>query len=82
VVVGTVTVGEKIVEVCVTVAVVDVVCENNDTDRTVVEVSIVTLSIEVETCVLVIDVVEDVLSTLRTVSLYVVVVVVNDVLVV
>jgi len=66
----------------VVVTVVDVVCVNTDSDWTIWVVSNVILSHVVETCVEVTDVVVDVLSTLRTVSVFDEVVVVRDVLVV
>ncbi len=60
---GTVTVGEKMVDVSVSVTVVDFVSVNHNVDCTVAVVSNVMLSSEVETRVAVTDVVVDVVST-------------------
>lgn len=62
-VVGTATVGERYVDVSMTVTVVDVVSVNHNVDWTVAVVSNVMLSQELETCVAVTDVVVDVVST-------------------
>jgi len=62
-VVGTVTVGEKVVDVSVSVTVVGLVSVNHSVDWTVAVVSNVMLSNEVETRVAVTDVVVDVVST-------------------
>lgn len=61
-VVGMVTVGEKIVDVWVSVTVVDMVSENHCIDWTVVTVSNTTLSQEVEVYVAVTVVVVEVVS--------------------
>lgn len=61
-VVGTVTVGEKILDVWISVTVVDTVSENHSTDWTVAIVSNTTLSQEVEVYVAVTVVVVEVIS--------------------
>jgi len=68
IVVGIVIVGEKIVDVWVTVVVADVVSENHDIDTTVLLVCMVMLSQEDETYVAVTDVVVEVVSTLTDVN--------------
>jgi len=62
-VVGAVTVGEKSVDVCTSVTVVDDVSVNHEVDWTVAVVSSVTPSQEVEEYVAVTDVVVEVVST-------------------
>jgi hypothetical protein len=62
-------VGENTVEVCVTVAVVEVVSLSKDKDTSVVVVGTVTLCQETENTVTVDDVVVDVVSVLTVVNL-------------